>query len=142
MKLVLATFIVLCSFSPAASAETAAEKEDPIARHLFPPELVMSHQQQIGLGEDQRNTIKKEIEKAQSRFLDLNWQMQEESEKLILLLQSRPVDEARVLSQAGSVMNLERETKKTHLSLLIRIKNTLRVEQQARLKEIRERLGK
>ncbi len=142
MKLAVATFILLCGLPPAGLAETAAEKEDPIGRQLFPPELVMSHQREIGLGEEQRNTIKREIEKAQSRFLDLQWRMQEESEKLILLLQARPIEEARVLAQADSVMNLERDTKKTHLALLIRIKNTLTVEQQARLKEIREGLGK
>lgn len=138
MKYALA---ILFSFTLCAvgAAESPAQKDDPIGRNLFPPELVMSHQQQIGLEEDQRETIKKEIGKAQSKFLDLQFQMQRESEKLIQLLQARPVEEAKVLAQADAVMRLETETKKTHLSLLIRIKNALTAEQQAKLMDIRRR---
>lgn len=134
---------VLCLLlSAAALGDGPAAKEDPIGAQLFPPELVMGHQQEIGLAEGQREAIKREIEKAQSRFLDLQWQMQREVERLVLLLQSRPVEEARVLAQAETVMGLETETKKTHLSLLVRIKNTLSGEQQAKLREIRQRAGK
>ncbi|MDQ5858523.1 MAG: periplasmic heavy metal sensor [Acidobacteriota bacterium] len=135
------TFAILLSLTlcAAAAAESPAQKDDPIGRNLFPPELVMSHQQQIGLEEDQRETIKKEIGKAQSKFLDLQFQMQRESERLIQLLQARSLEEARILAQADAVMRLETETKKTHLSLLIRIKNALTAEQQTKLMDIRRR---
>jgi len=133
---------VLClGLCAAALGDGPAPKEDPIGAQLFPPELVMGHQQEIGLGEGQREAIKREIEKAQSRFLDLQWQMPREVERLVFLLQSRPVDEARVLAQAETVMRLETETKKTHLSLLVRIKNALSAEQHAKLREIRQRTG-
>lgn len=138
MKYALAVLfsVTLCA---AGVAESPTQKDDPIGRFLFPPELVMSHQQQIGLEDDQRETIKKEIGKAQSKFLDLQFQMQRESERLIQLLQARPVEEAKVLAQADAVMRLETETKKTHLSLLIRIKNALTAEQQEELMDIRRR---
>jgi Spy/CpxP family protein refolding chaperone len=139
MKRALSALLLLSCVVLAGATESPAEKDDPIGRNLFPPELVMSHQQLIGLTEVQRNTMKKEIEKAQSKFLDLQFQMQPESEKLIQLLQARPVEEARVLAQADAVMRLETETKKTHLSLLIRIKNALTAEQQAKLMDIRRR---
>lgn len=138
MKYTLAILLSL-TLCAAGAAESPAQKDDPIGRNLFPPELVMSHQQQIGLEEDQRETIKKEIGKAQSKFLDLQFQMQRESERLIQLLQARPLEEARILAQADAVMRLETETKKTHLSLLIRIKNALTTEQQAKLMDIRRR---
>ena len=136
MKKTLAVLLLL-GLCASGAAQATAEKNDPIGRNLFPPDLVMGHQQQIGLEEDQREAIKKEIGKAQSKFLDLQWQMQRESEKLILLLQAKPVEEARVLVQADAVMRLETETKKTHLSLLIRIKNALTAEQQEKLTEVR-----
>jgi Spy/CpxP family protein refolding chaperone len=142
MKRALSALLLLSCVVLAGATESPAEKDDPIGRNLFPPELVMSHQQLIGLTEVQRNTMKKEIEKAQSKFLDLQFQMQPESEKLIQLLQARPVEEARVLAQADAVMRLETETKKTHLSLLIRIKNALTAEQQAKLMDIRRRKEK
>lgn len=142
MKRALIAILLLSCVVLVGATESPAGKDDPIGRNLFPPELVMGHQQLIGLTEVQRNTMKKEIEKAQSKFLDLQFQMQPEGEKLIQLLQARPVEEARVLAQADAVMRLETETKKTHLSLLIRIKNMLTAEQQAKLTEIRQGEGK
>ena len=139
MKRALIAILLLSCVVLVGATESPSGKDDPIGRNLFPPELVMGNQQLIGLTEAQRNTMKKEIEKAQSKFLDLQFQMQPESEKLIQLLQARPVEESRVLAQADAVMRLETETKKTHLALLIRIKNMLTAEQQAKLAEIRQR---
>jgi Spy/CpxP family protein refolding chaperone len=47
------------------------------------------------------------------------------------------VDESRVLGQADRILALEKEIKKTHLTLLVRVKNLLTREQQAKLSEIR-----
>jgi len=144
MKEVVFSLLLVLALTFPALSENAPEpgKDDPVGRNLFPPELVMQHQQRIGLTEDQRTAIKKEVERAQSKFFDLQWQIQAESEKLVGLLQSRPIDEVRALAQADNVMNLERTIKKTHLSLLIRIKNALTAEQQEELKAIRDRPGK
>ncbi len=43
---------------------------DPLGEPLFPPDLVMQHQQAIGLSEDQKTFIKAEIQKAQARFTE------------------------------------------------------------------------
>lgn len=120
------------------AAEAAPAADDPIARNVFPPELVMKHQQEIGLTERQRDGIKTEIQKAQTRFVDLQFQMQSEMEKLLALLRARPIDESRTLAQAESLMRLETETKKTHLGMLVRIKNLLTEEQQETLGRLRE----
>src|SRR4029450_6072725 len=66
-----------------AFAETPGE--DPLASHVFPPDLVMAHQEEIGLTDRQRDAIKGEIQKVQSRFLDLQFQMQKEMQKLVSL---------------------------------------------------------
>jgi len=111
--------------------------EDPLARFLFPPELVMSHQQAIGLSERQRSTIQQELQKAQGKFSDLQWRMSGDAEKMTHLLQATPVDEAQVLDQVDKILNTERDVKKTQITLLVRIKNTLTPEQQAKLNEMR-----
>jgi len=113
--------------------------DDPIARNLFPPELVMMHQGEIGLTETQAAAIRNEILKAQSKFIDLQWQMQRETEKLVSALQQTPIDEAKTVATADALMNLETTIKKTHLTLLIRIKNLLTDEQRAKLAEIKRR---
>lgn len=140
MRIRAIPFLLALSIVPAALAETPGE--DPLARHVFPPELVMKHQQEIGLTDRQRETIKGEIQKVQSKFLDLQWQMQKEMEKLVSLLDGKPADESKTLAQADALMRLETETKKMHLAMLVRIKNLLTEEQQARLARLREAAGK
>ncbi len=113
--------------------------DDPIAQVLFPPELVMKYRQEINLDEGQSKAIKESIQKAQSRFLDMQWDMQSEAEKLIKLLKAHPVDEGAVLAQVDQVLNREREIKKAQISLLVHIKNLLSEAQQNKLTELRQR---
>ena len=111
--------------------------DDPIARYLIPPDAIMAHSGELNLADKQRAAIKAEVQKAQSKFIDMQWDMKEETEKMVRLLQQTPADEARILEQADKVMALEREIKKTQLSLLIRIRNALTAEQVAKIEEIR-----
>lgn len=131
------TLFLVCA--AAAWAQPPTPAPDPIAPHVFLPELVMRHASDIALDERQRAALKDAVVKMQSRFLDLQWDVQGESEKLGRLLQARPVDETAVLAQADKVMGLEREIKKAHLSLLVRIKNLLTDAQQEKLRELRRR---
>ncbi len=78
------------------------------------------------------------MQRAQSKFFDLQWETREAGESMAQMLQQMPIDEARVLQQADKVVGLEREIKKIHLSMLIRIKNALTQEQIAQLKQIRQ----
>ncbi|MBI4410411.1 MAG: hypothetical protein HY561_11925 [Gemmatimonadetes bacterium] len=110
---------------------------DLLMAHVFPPELVMQHQSAIGLQESQRTSILGEMQKAHAKFTEAQWRLHSESEKLQQLLQARRVDEAAVLTQVDRILDLEREIKKTHLGLLIRVKNTLTAEQQEKLANLR-----
>ncbi len=135
MKRIL-TILVLFT-AAAAYAQQPSPDDDPIGRQLFPPDLIMAQAQKLRLDEKQRTTIKNEVQKAQSKFFDLQWEAREASEAMAQMLQQTPIDEARVLEQADKVMGLEREIKKIHLSMLIRIKNSLTQEQIAQLKQMR-----
>jgi Spy/CpxP family protein refolding chaperone len=53
------------------------------------------------------------------------------------LLQQSPADETKILEQADKIMALEREIKRSHLALLVRIKNALTAEQIAKLEAMR-----
>jgi len=135
----LAILLVLGA-APLARAQQPAPPppaEDPIAPYVYPPELVMRYAPEIGLDERQKAAIKDAVVKTRARLLDAQWDVQGEAEKLTRLLQASPVDEAAVLAQADKVMALEREVKRTHLALLVRIKNTLTEAQRARLTELR-----
>lgn len=131
-------FCVLCILLLSFSAVRAQQQPqpDPFAGNLFPPELIMQHQQALGLSEEQKNFLKAELRKMQTRFTELQWDLQDEMEKLTTLMKQDQVDEAQVLTQLDKVFGLEREIKRTHIGLLIRVRNKLTLEQQARLREI------
>ncbi|MGO9830908.1 MAG: Spy/CpxP family protein refolding chaperone [Myxococcaceae bacterium] len=120
--------------SPGVGAGQAA---DPIGRKLVPPELIMSHQTELGIDEHQRDAILKELERAQAQFPRLQWQLQAATEQLVALLEAAKIDEAKALAQASEVMRLEVEIKKMHLGMLIRIRNLLSETQRVKLLELR-----
>lgn len=129
------TLVMALLLAPGLSAQEAAE--DPLARLLFAPELVMRHQAEIELNAEQRNTITRAIAAFQSRVVDVQWRMQEATQKLLALLGKPHVDQAAALAQVDEVLNLERGMKREHLTLLIQVKNTLTPEQQGKLTALR-----
>jgi Spy/CpxP family protein refolding chaperone len=133
LRACLASAFALLAVTGAAAQQPPQAPDDPLARVLFPPELVMRHQQDIGLRAEQRTAITKAIQDFQSKVVDLQWRMQEQSQRLVTLLEKPAVDQAAALAQVDEVFGVEREVKRAHISLLITIKNTLSAEQQAKL---------
>ena len=97
----------------------------------------MQFQQKINLRADQRTTITTAIQQMQAKMIDLQWQMQAESQKLTELMQAETIKEADALAQVDRVLGIERDVKRTHLGTLIRIKNALTREQQAMLDSLK-----
>ena len=137
MKLLAFMMLLAAVVSAGASAEAPPAADDPIARHVVPPELVMRHSQAIGLTAEQRDAIKTAVKEAQSGFIDPQWQMQTEAGRMVDLLQQRPLDEAAILGQLDRILDLERRIKKLQFSLLVRIKNTLTPSQLEKLEKLR-----
>lgn len=123
----------LLLFSPLAAQQPP---EDPMRDVLFPPEAVMQHQQALGLSDDQKNNLKTEVRQAQTKFTELQWTLQDEVERLVVLLKQPKVDEKQAASRLDKVLAAEREIKRTQLMLLIRIKNNLTPAQQTQLREL------
>jgi Spy/CpxP family protein refolding chaperone len=115
----------------------AQEPEPAFAKYLFPPELVMQHQQAIRLSADQRTSITQGIRDFQLKVVELQWKMQDETQKLTELVQEGKIDETQTLVQVDRVLGIEREIKRAHMALLVRIKNTLISEQQMTLTALR-----
>lgn len=128
--------LLLLSFA-AVLAQQPPRGPDPLREHLFPPELIMQNQKALGLTDQQRDFIKSEMQKAQSRFTDAQWQLQTEMETMQSSLKEEKADEQQVLSQLEKILALEREIKRTQIGLVVRIKNRLTPEQQAKLREIK-----
>jgi Spy/CpxP family protein refolding chaperone len=137
MKLAL---LALATLMLGASTNVRAQQpggQDPIGANIYPPDLVMQHQQEIGLTDEQRSYITGEIQQAQKRATDLQWQLQREVESMTELLRQNTVDEARTIAQLDRVLAAEREIKRIQLTLVVRIRNRLTPDQRARLTALR-----
>ncbi len=139
--LCLCVVLLFAGGSAVAQRGPQAPGPDPVGENLFPPELIMSHQEAIGLAPEQKTYLREELRKAQGQFTDLQWQLQDAMEALGSMLKQNSVDEQAVLAQLDKVLAAEREIKRTQISLMVRIKNKLTPEQQARLRELRGKPG-
>lgn len=111
--------------------------DDAFAQALFDPQLVLRHAQAIGLTPAQRRTILDDLKATQTALGPLQADMTEPALDLVELLNQPRIDEAKVVAKMDQVLKIENEVKKKQGVLLIRIKNTLTPEQQARLRELR-----
>ena len=108
---------------------------------LFPPKVVMEHQQEIGLRPAQADAIKQAMRETQTKLLDLQWHLDAESEALDKLVAGDHVDEKAVLAKLDQVTSIEQQVKRENFALLVRIKNLLDPDQQTKLRAIRPARG-
>jgi len=110
---------------------------DPLADVMFPPEMIMGHARELGITDEQKTFMRGEIQKTTTRFLELQWQLQDAMEALHQTMKSNSVDEQQALTQLDKVLDTERQVKRLHFSLGIRLKNQLTAEQQTKLRGMR-----
>jgi Spy/CpxP family protein refolding chaperone len=133
--------VALLFAAVAVAARAQQPDQDPIGQSFFAPELVIQHQEAIGLSAEQKDYFKTEIRQAQVKFTELQWKLQDEMEKLVALVKQPHVDEQQTLAQMEKVLAAEREVKREQVTLLVRIKNKLTPEQQGKLAELRSKLA-
>ena len=110
---------------------------DPLGDVMFPPDMIMGHARELGLTDEQKTFMRGEIQKTTTRFLELQWQLQDAMEALHQAMKSNSVDEQQALAQLDKVLDTERQIKRLHFSLGIHLKNQLTPEQQVKLRGMR-----
>src|SRR5262245_31872869 len=124
MKICAIVFLLLGLAMPvrARADEIGGPRMGPPAflRELFLPSVLMEHQRDIALTPAQRDAITKEMTATHQKVLELRWGLEEKSEALRKLLAENKIDEKAALARAAEVMDVERQMKQAHLTLLIR----------------------
>jgi Spy/CpxP family protein refolding chaperone len=110
---------------------------DPLGDVMFPPDMIMGHARQLNLTDEQKTYMRGEIQKTTMSFHDLQWKLQDQMELLHDIMKSPSVSEEQALSQLNKVLDIEREIKRLHFSLAVRIKNRLTPAQQDQLHQMR-----
>ena len=114
---------------------------DPLGEAMFPPEMIMQHTRELGLTDEQKMFMRAEIQRTTTRFNELQWQLQDAMEALHETMKSDSVNEQQALAQLDKVLDAEREIKRLHIGMAIRIKNKLTPEQQAKLHAMHRMMG-
>jgi len=122
----------------AASSPLGKPGDDAMRKSFYPPEMVMRHQNDIALTDEQRKFIIAEMQEAQKNFTEWQWSLESETEKMQKLLANTKVDEAQVLLQLEKVLALEKQIKTQQVKLMIAVKNKLTAEQQKKLDELKK----
>src|SRR5262245_25806179 len=123
--------------SPQGGPPPPHPPDDPLADSIFPPEMIMQHQRELALTDEQKTFMRGEIQRTTTRFNELQWQLQDAMEALRETVKGTQVNEELALSQLGKVLDAEREIKTLQMAMAIRLKNKLTPEQQIKLQSMR-----
>ena len=107
--------------------------------HLFTPDVVMRYQGELGLTPAQQEAMTRSMAETQAKLVELQWKFAAAMQALTKLMDKDTVDETAALEQWDQLSAVEQQIKKTHLSLLIRIKNQLTPSQQEKLRALSPR---
>jgi len=110
---------------------------DPMHDVMFPPDMILGHSRQLNLTEDQKAYMRAEIQKTSTSFNELQWNLQDQMELLHEMMKASSVIEEQVLGQLNRVLDIERDIKRLHFGLAVRLKNRLTAAQQEQLQLLR-----
>ncbi len=133
MKLVSALLMAIC-FCVAASAQTIGAEDNKRNREvmrmgLYPPDIIMQHQQRLGITDAQRRSISKAVREFQTEVAELQWTLQNEQQLMRQSFSGYHIDTDKAMAQVKRVLELESRFKQAHFKLLIATKNELTEEQ-------------
>jgi len=130
-KALLIALLTSCLCLGAAVA--AQPKADVFKGKLFPPNVILQHQDQLGLSKEQFTAIKAAVIDVQANVAEYEWDMREAYLGIMSALDESPVDEGKVMTLVNTVLLAENEVKKEQMTMLIRLRNLLTGEQVAYL---------
>jgi len=130
MKTVTLVLAIAMAFPiAAATAQTAVigkkDNRELLRLGLYPPDILMRRQQELGITSEQRAEIAAQVRKFQEEVTELQWDMPAEQQKLQQILGESAIEPDKALAQAARVMEMETQFKLAHFKMLIAIKNTL-----------------
>ena len=130
--------VLLVLLAIGAPLHAQGKPDDPFQRSLFDPQLVLRNAQAIGLSSAQRKSLLDELKATQTALAPLQADMTGPAMELQEIIDAPRVDEAKAIATVEQVLKIENEVKKRQVALLVRIKNLLTTDQQAKLRTLRD----
>ena len=121
--------LLLCT----SGAVAAQSKADVFKGKLFPPNVILQHQDALQLSKEQFTAIKAAVVEVQANVAGHEWDLREAYMNVMSELDKSPVDEGRVMEFVDKALVAENQVKKEQVVMLIRLRNLLTDEQLAYL---------
>ena len=129
--------ICLVLFASATSAQAQGAQADVFKGKLFPPNIILEHQDELNLSKEQFAAIRAAVVEVQANVAEHEWDLREAYQRAMSDLDESPVDEDKVLANIAAVLEAENEVKKLQVAMLIRLRNLLTDEQMGYLRSVK-----
>lgn len=142
MRILLAVALLLQAATSAAQAigsnmDNARSNRQVLAMGLYPPDVIMRHQQTLGITDEQRSAMLELVKAFQTEVAELQWNLRNEQQQVREAFQQNTIESAAVMPQVERMVQMESDFKLAHFQLLIAIKNELT---DAQIEMIQQRL--
>lgn len=129
----------ICVFllASVASAQGPGKGRDVFKGKLFPPNVIMEHQDELGLSKEQFTAIRAAVVEVQVSVAEHEWDLREAYQRVLAELDETPIDENQVLEHVEKALLAENEVKKLQVGMLIELRNLLTDEQMAYLQSLK-----
>jgi len=131
---VIALIFVMGSAS--VYAQKPGSDKDVFKGKLFAPDVVLAHQDALGLTKAQFTAIRAAVVKVQSNVAEHEWDLRMAYQEVLRELDHSPVDSGRVLELVDTALAAENKVKKLQVAMLIELRNLLTDEQMDYLRDV------
>ena len=117
-------------------AQQPGAGKDVFKGKLFPPNVVLEHQDALGLTKEQFTAIRTAVVEVQSNVAEHEWDLRMAYQEVLRELDNSPIDDDKVLEFVDAALKAENKVKKLQVAMLIELRNLLTDEQMDYLREV------
>jgi Spy/CpxP family protein refolding chaperone len=128
--------LCMCLLATAVWAQGQGPQRDVFKGKLFPPNIILEHQDALDLTKDQFTAIRAAVVETQGSVAEHEWDLREAYQQVMSDLDETQVDEDKVMENVQNALLAENEVKKLQVRLLIKLRNLLTDEQLAYLQSV------
>ena len=136
MKQGIKVLVLLTCLAMPLAASAQGQDRDVFKGKLFPPNVILEHQDALGLTKEQFTAIRAAVVEVQGNVAEHEWDLREAYQRVMNDLDESPVDEDKVMENVDKALLAENEVKKLQVAMLIKLRNLLTDEQMATLQSL------
>ncbi len=136
MKQGIKTLVLLTCLAMPLAESAQGQDRDVFKGKLFPPNVILEHQDALGLTKEQFTAIRAAVVEVQGNVAEHEWDPREAYQRVMNDLDESPVDEDKVMENVGKALLAENEVKKLQVAMLIKLRNLLTDEQMEYLQSV------